>query len=116
MDLSFWPGAIVMMLVAALTIALVTSGGKAAWFIGVLVLMVYLVFAMTLYLLPRAESARSRAGFPPSMRSGEDVELVRNVGAGAVKGPEGTMVEYAAGSAGKRQSGSGGQCPLRGRA
>jgi Ca2+:H+ antiporter len=60
MDLSFWPGAIVMMLVAALTIALVTSGGKAAWFIGVLVLMVYLVFALTLYLLPPAPSAAMR--------------------------------------------------------
>ena len=52
MDLSFWPGAIAMMLIAALTITLVSSGGKAAWFIGVLLLMVYLVFALTLYLLP----------------------------------------------------------------
>jgi len=52
MDLSFWPGAVVMMLIAALTAALVTSSGRSAWFVGVLVLMVYLVFAMTLYLLP----------------------------------------------------------------
>jgi Ca2+:H+ antiporter len=52
MDLQFWPGAIVMMLVAALTATLVTNGGRAAWFVGVLVLMVYLIFAMTLYLLP----------------------------------------------------------------
>jgi len=52
MDLSFWPGAVVMMLIAALTASLVTSSGRSAWFIGVLVLMVYLVFAMTLYLLP----------------------------------------------------------------
>jgi Ca2+:H+ antiporter len=52
MDLSFWPGAVVMMLVATLTMALVTNGGRSAWFVGVLVLMVYLVFAMTLYLLP----------------------------------------------------------------
>jgi len=42
----------VMMLIAALTAALVTSNGKSAWFVGVLVLMVYLVFATTLYLLP----------------------------------------------------------------
>ena len=42
------------MIIAALTIALVTSGGQAAWFMGVLVLVVYLVFAMTLYLLPPA--------------------------------------------------------------
>lgn len=54
MDLSFWPGAVVMVLIAALTAALVTSSGRSAWFIGVLVLMVYLVFAMTLYLLPPA--------------------------------------------------------------
>jgi Ca2+:H+ antiporter len=52
MDLQFWPGAVVMMLVAALTAALVTSSGRSAWFVGVLVLMVYLIFAMTLYLLP----------------------------------------------------------------
>ena len=52
MDLRFWPGAVVMMLIAALTAALVTNSGRSAWFVGVLVLMVYLIFAMTLYLLP----------------------------------------------------------------
>jgi len=52
MDLQFWPGAVAMMLIATTTAALVTTGGKSAWFIGVLVLMVYFVFAMTLYLLP----------------------------------------------------------------
>ena len=52
MDLRFWPGAIVMMLVATLTASLVTNSGRSAWFVGVLVLTVYLVFAMTLYLLP----------------------------------------------------------------
>jgi Ca2+:H+ antiporter len=31
---------------------LVTSNGRSAWFVGVLLLMVYLIFAMTLYLLP----------------------------------------------------------------
>jgi Ca2+:H+ antiporter len=30
----------------------VTNSGRSAWFVGVLVLMVYLIFAMTLYLLP----------------------------------------------------------------
>ena len=54
MDLRFWPGAIVMMLIAALTTALVTNSGRSAWFVGALILMVYLVFAMTLYLLPPA--------------------------------------------------------------
>ena len=52
MDLHFWPGAVVMMLVATLTAMFVTNGGRSAWFVGVLALMVYMVFAMTLYLLP----------------------------------------------------------------
>ncbi len=52
MDLQFWPGAVVMMFIAALTAALVTASGRSAWFVGVLLLMVYLIFAMTLYLLP----------------------------------------------------------------
>jgi Ca2+:H+ antiporter len=52
MDLQFWPGAVAMMLIATLTASLVTNGGRSAWFVGVLVLMVYLIFAMTLYLLP----------------------------------------------------------------
>ena len=52
MDLRFWPGAIAMMLIATLTAALVTSGGRSAWFVGPLLLMVYFTFAMTLYLLP----------------------------------------------------------------
>ena len=54
MDLRFWPGAVVMILIATLTASLVTNGGRSAWFVGVLVLMVYLIFAMTLYLLPPA--------------------------------------------------------------
>jgi Ca2+:H+ antiporter len=52
MNLQFWPGAVVMMLIATMTASLVTSSGRSAWFVGVLVLMVYLIFAMTLYLLP----------------------------------------------------------------
>jgi Ca2+:H+ antiporter len=52
MDLQFWPGAVVMMLIATLTASFVTSSGRSAWFVGVLLLMVYLIFAMTLFLLP----------------------------------------------------------------
>jgi len=52
MDLQFWPGSVVAMLIATLTASLVTNSGRSAWFVGVLVLMVYLIFAMTLYLLP----------------------------------------------------------------
>jgi Ca2+:H+ antiporter len=56
MDLRFWPGAIAMMLFATFTASLVTNSGRSTWFVGVLVLMVYLIFAMTLYLLPPAVS------------------------------------------------------------
>jgi Ca2+:H+ antiporter len=52
MTLQFWPGAVAMMLVATLTAALVTNSGRSAWFVGVLLINVYLIFAMTLYLLP----------------------------------------------------------------
>ncbi len=52
MNLQFWPGAVVMMLIATLTAFLVTSSGRAAWFQGVLVLMVYAIFALMLYWLP----------------------------------------------------------------
>jgi Ca2+:H+ antiporter len=52
MDLQFWPGAVVMIFIATMTASLLTSTGRSAWFVGVLFLMVYLIFAMTLYLLP----------------------------------------------------------------
>jgi Ca2+:H+ antiporter len=52
MGLDFWPGAIVMMLIAALSAALLTAGGHSTWFLGVLVLMVYAIFALTLYVIP----------------------------------------------------------------
>jgi Ca2+:H+ antiporter len=52
MDLLFWPGAVVMVFIATMTAALLTNSGRSAWFVGVLMLMVYTVFAMALYLLP----------------------------------------------------------------
>jgi Ca2+:H+ antiporter len=52
MDLRFWTGAVAMMLIATLTAVLVTNGGRSTWFVGALVVMVYAIFAMTLYLLP----------------------------------------------------------------
>jgi Ca2+:H+ antiporter len=52
MDLQFGRGAVVMILIATVTATLVTNTGRSAWFVGVLVLMVYLIFAMTLYLMP----------------------------------------------------------------
>ena len=52
MSLQFWPGAVAMMLIATLAVSLVTNSGRSAWFVGALLLMVYLIFALTLYLLP----------------------------------------------------------------
>jgi Ca2+:H+ antiporter len=52
MDLQFWPGAVVMVFIATLVAAFITNGGRSAWFVGVLLLFVYAVFAITLYLWP----------------------------------------------------------------
>jgi len=52
MNLQFWPGAVAMLLISTMTAALVTNAGRSAWFIGVLVVTVYVIFAMTLYMLP----------------------------------------------------------------
>jgi Ca2+:H+ antiporter len=52
MTLQFWPGAVLMMLIATVTASFVATNGRSAWFVGVLVLAVYLTFAITLYLLP----------------------------------------------------------------
>lgn len=52
MSLQFWPAAVAIMLIASLTALLITTGGRSAWFVGVFVLNVYLIFAITLFLLP----------------------------------------------------------------
>jgi Ca2+:H+ antiporter len=52
MSLQFWPGAVAMMLLASVTAAFVSNGGRSAWFVGVLVLAVYLTFAISLFLIP----------------------------------------------------------------
>lgn len=54
MTLQLWPGAVVMILFATVTAALVSTGGRSAWFMGVLIIGVYLTFDITLYLLPPA--------------------------------------------------------------
>lgn len=54
MDLRFWPGAVVAVLVSTLAVAFVTNSGRSAWYVGVLLLTVYAVFAITLYLMPPA--------------------------------------------------------------
>lgn len=52
MDLEFWPGAVTMVMIAAVTTAFITSSGRSAWFIGALLLFIYVIFAMTLYMVP----------------------------------------------------------------
>jgi Ca2+:H+ antiporter len=52
MTLQFWPGAVFMIFVSVLAAAMVTGGGHTAWFHGVLILMVYLIFALSLLLMP----------------------------------------------------------------
>jgi Ca2+:H+ antiporter len=52
MDLVFWPGAVLMVVIATVTASMVTGTGRSAWFVGVLLIAVYLIFAATLYLVP----------------------------------------------------------------
>ena len=52
MDLSFTRGQVSAVFIAMLTAALVANSGKSAWFTGTQMIGVYLVFAITLYLLP----------------------------------------------------------------
>jgi Ca2+:H+ antiporter len=52
MDLQFWPGAVVMVFVATLVAAFIASAGRSAWFVGALLVLIYAVFAVTLYVLP----------------------------------------------------------------
>jgi Ca2+:H+ antiporter len=52
MDLQFWPGAVTMVMITAVTAALITNSGRSAWFVGVLLLFIYAIFAMTLYMIP----------------------------------------------------------------
>ena len=54
MDLQFWPGAVVMVLISTLTVFFVANSGRSAWYVGVMLLVVYATFAMTLYMLPPA--------------------------------------------------------------
>lgn len=54
MSLEFWPGAVAMILIATMAATLMTNGGRSAWFIGVMILMVYAIFALTLFMLPPA--------------------------------------------------------------
>jgi Ca2+:H+ antiporter len=57
MDLQFWPGAVTMVMIATVTSCFITNGGRSAWFIGVLLVFIYVIFAMTLYMVPPGSHA-----------------------------------------------------------
>jgi Ca2+:H+ antiporter len=52
MDMQFWPGAVTMVMIAAVTATFITNSGRSAWFIGALLVFIYVIFAMTLYMVP----------------------------------------------------------------
>jgi len=52
MDLNFGGAQVLLVMLTTLSTALVLSSGKSAWYVGVQLLAVYAVFAMTFYLLP----------------------------------------------------------------
>jgi len=43
---------VVMMLIATMAATLLSNSGRSAWYMGVLALTVYVIFGMTLFLLP----------------------------------------------------------------
>ena len=57
MDLQFWPGAVTMMMIATVTSCFITNSGRSAWFIGALLVFIYVIFAMTLYMVPPGSHA-----------------------------------------------------------
>ena len=52
MSLQFWPGAVAMIFIATLAASLITANGHSAWFLGVLLLMLYGIFGVTLFVMP----------------------------------------------------------------
>ena len=54
MNLQFWPGAVTMVMISAVMATFITNSGRSAWFIGLLLVFVYAIFAMTLYVVPPA--------------------------------------------------------------
>jgi Ca2+:H+ antiporter len=41
-----------MVMIATVTATFVTNSGRSAWFIGALLVFIYVIFAMTLYMVP----------------------------------------------------------------
>jgi Ca2+:H+ antiporter len=43
-----------MVMISAVMATFITNSGRSAWFIGLLLVFVYTIFAMTLYVVPPA--------------------------------------------------------------
>jgi Ca2+:H+ antiporter len=52
MDLVFLPGQVLMVMLSTLSVAFLAAIGRSTWFVGVQLIAVYLIFAVSLYLLP----------------------------------------------------------------
>ena len=52
MDLVFRPGQVLMVVLSTLTVGLLAAIGRSTWYVGVQLIAVYAIFAVTLYLLP----------------------------------------------------------------
>jgi Ca2+:H+ antiporter len=52
MNLQFWPGAVTMVMIATVTATFITTSGRSAWFVGALMILIYALFALTLYVVP----------------------------------------------------------------
>lgn len=52
MDLVFQPGQVLMVVLTTMTVGFLAAIGRSTWYVGVQLLAVYAVFAVTLYLLP----------------------------------------------------------------
>jgi Ca2+:H+ antiporter len=61
MNLQFWPGAVTMVMIATVTATFITNGGRSAWFVGVLLIFIYAIFAMTLYIVPPLSQTTAQA-------------------------------------------------------
>ena len=59
MNLQFWPGAVTMVMIATVTATFITTSGRSAWFVGALMIFIYVVFALTL--VPPAGEGRGAA-------------------------------------------------------
>jgi len=52
MDLVFRAGQVLMVVLSTLTVAVLAAVGRSTWYVGVQLIAVYAIFAVTLYLLP----------------------------------------------------------------